>query len=81
MVEGAEEVLRKVGCMQSRVRHHGNLARIEVGEGDMERVLAQRERIAAALKELGYVYVALDLEGYRVGSMNEVLFEEKGRKP
>ena len=38
MVEGAEEMLRRLGCMQSRVRHHGNLARIEVGEGDVERV-------------------------------------------
>lgn len=80
MVEGAEEVLRKVGCTQSRVRHHGNLARIEVEEGDMERVLVHRERIAAALKELGYVYAALDLEGYRVGSMNEVLFQKRGKK-
>ncbi|KPL19744.1 MAG: adenine nucleotide alpha hydrolase [candidate division Zixibacteria bacterium SM23_81] len=81
MVEGAEEVLKEVGCTQSRVRHHGNLARIEVGEGDMERVLAHRERIATALKELGYMYVALDLEGYRVGSLNEVFIDEKGKKP
>ena len=81
MVEGAEEMLRRLGCMQSRVRHHGNLARIEVGEGDVERVLAHREKIVAAFKELGYVYVALDLEGYRVVSMNEILSGEKGKKP
>ena len=73
MVERAEEVLGQVGCIQSRVRHHGRLARIEVEEGDMGRVLAHRERITAALKDLGYMYVALDLEGYRTGSMNEVL--------
>lgn len=73
MVERAEEVLGQVGCVQSRVRHHGRLARIEVKEGDMGRVLAHRERITTALKDLGYVYVALDLEGYRTGSMNEVL--------
>jgi uncharacterized protein len=73
MVERAEEVLRKMGCGQVRVRHHGNIARIEVGDGDMEKVLVHREKIAAALKELGYVYVTLDLEGYRTGSMNEVL--------
>ena len=73
MVEKAEEVLGQVGCVQSRVRHHGQLARIEVEEGDMGRVLAHRVRISTALRDLGYVYVALDLEGYRTGSMNEVL--------
>jgi uncharacterized protein len=57
----------------ARVRHHGNLARIEVGKVDMERILSHREEIIADLKKLGYLYVTLDLEGYRTGSMNEVL--------
>lgn len=73
MVEGAEEALRELGCVGARVRHHENMARIEVAKEDMERVLSHREEIVAALKKLGYVYVTLDLEGYRMGSMNEVL--------
>ena len=81
MVEKAEETLRELGCAQVRVRHHGRLARIEVGERDMERILAHREKIIAALKDLGFVYVTLDLEGYRTGSMNEVLSPEERKTP
>ncbi len=81
MVERAEEVLVEMGYVGSRVRHHGSLARIEVREGDMGKVLARREQIAAALKEVGYVYVALDLEGYRIGSMNEILPEREKKGP
>jgi uncharacterized protein len=73
MVASAEGVLRELGCEVTRVRHYGNLARIEVGEGDMKRVMDHRKEIVPALKKLGYVYVSLDLEGYRTGSMNEVL--------
>lgn len=72
-VEAAERVLRELGFRQVRVRHHGDTARIEVGAEDLERVVEHREHIVAAFMKLGYLYVALDLEGYRTGSMNKPL--------
>jgi len=72
-IEQAELLLRELGLRQLRVRHHGNVARIEVPLADFAVVLAHRGRIARELKALGYVYVALDLTGFRSGSMNEVL--------
>lgn len=72
-VDKAEMFLRDFGIRQLRVRHHDQIARIEVAEGDMETLLQNRERIAKKLKELGYAYVTLDLQGYRSGSMDEVL--------
>lgn len=76
-VDGAERFLRGLGVGQLRVRHHGEIARIEVTAGDMALVMARREEIAARLKSLGFAYVALDLLGYRTGSMNETLSEER----
>ena len=63
------------GIRQVRVRHHGTLARIEAPPEALERLAERglRERIVGALRELGYQYVTLDLQGYRTGSMNEVL--------
>jgi uncharacterized protein len=74
-VERAEETLRRLGFPQVRVRHHGAVARIEVEPGWIGRLLAPgiRRRIVGKLKKLGWTYVALDLEGYRTGSLNEVL--------
>jgi uncharacterized protein len=74
-VERAEEALRGLDLLQVRVRDHGTVARIEVGPPDIERLLdaGLRERVIAALKRAGYAYVALDLEGYRTGAMNETL--------
>jgi uncharacterized protein len=71
----AEDFLRQAGFLQVRVRHHGPVARIEVGPGEFSRFLRKglAERISARLKELGYNYVSLDLDGYRTGSMNETL--------
>ncbi len=69
----AEGVLRDLGLRQYRVRHHGDVARIETAQADFDAVLAHREAIVAALKALGYAYVALDLAGFRSGSMNEVI--------
>ncbi len=74
-VAAAETFLRELGFTQVRVRHHGNLARIEVLPNELPR-FADREfavRVAEKLREIGYVYVTLDLLGYRTGSMNEVL--------
>lgn len=73
-VEAAEELLRReLGFSQVRVRHHDTVARIEVGEDEIDRLLEApvRSRVSAELKELGYAYVAVDLEGFRSGSMNE----------
>jgi uncharacterized protein len=73
MVDKAEQFLMDTGFRQVRVRHHGSLARIEVGENDLESFLDRdlRSKVYAKLKEIGFTYVALDLKGYRTGSMNE----------
>jgi pyridinium-3,5-biscarboxylic acid mononucleotide sulfurtransferase len=75
MVEQAEDVLHSLGIRHCRVRHHGDVARLEVAGGEMEKVLdvAVREAIVRDLKAIGYKYVSLDLQGYRTGSLNEVL--------
>lgn len=74
-VQSAENIVRGLGVQQVRVRHHGDTARIEVDSEDVIRLVAGevKQRIVAAFKELGYTYVCLDLEGYRTGSMNELL--------
>lgn len=71
----AEEYLLSLGLKQVRVRYHGPVARIEVGQEDFDAFsnLEFRNKVIDKLKELGFVYVALDLKGYRTGSMNEVL--------
>lgn len=77
MVDKAEQFLIDLGFRQTRVRHHGSVARIEVEEMDFERFLDKKIRsvVYTRLKELGYVHVALDLKGYRTGSMNEGFYE------
>ena len=74
-VERAERWLRdaELGLSQLRVRSHGDLARIEVPSGDIPRIAARAAEISAALKEFGFTYTALDLQGYRTGSLNEML--------
>jgi uncharacterized protein len=75
MVATAEEFLRGLGLKQCRVRHHGTVARIELLPEDIARFLNEKTRaaIVAKFKQIGYKYVALDLQGYRTGSMNETL--------
>ncbi|MHC4883829.1 MAG: ATP-dependent sacrificial sulfur transferase LarE [Planctomycetota bacterium] len=76
-VEAAETFLRDQGIRQFRVRHYGEMARIEVEPKDIPRLAGElREPLAACCKTAGFKYVTLDLEGYRTGSMNEVLSEE-----
>jgi pyridinium-3,5-biscarboxylic acid mononucleotide sulfurtransferase len=78
-VDRAEGVLRNAGFKYYRVRHHDDkTARIEVGVEELHRLLddALRFSLVAQLKELGFTYVTLDLQGYRTGSMNEVLSHE-----
>lgn len=72
-VRTAEEILREMGIPQVRMRHHGNLARIEVPKQYAGLVVENAERVVKCFKEIGYIYVTLDLQGYRTGSMNEAL--------
>jgi pyridinium-3,5-biscarboxylic acid mononucleotide sulfurtransferase len=74
-VEQAEEALHELGFLQVRVRHHGDLARIEIARQDLPRALtlAMLDRMTAAVRSAGFLYVALDTQGYRSGSMNAVL--------
>lgn len=72
-IDAAEDIVRGLGFEVLRVRDHGDLARIEVPADRIDEVVAARERVAAALKELGFVYVTVDLAGFRSGAMNEVL--------
>jgi uncharacterized protein len=75
MIDKAEQFLLDMGFRQVRVRYHGNLARIETDADGFALMLSpdKRKKIHAALKETGFIYVALDLLGYRTGSMNETL--------
>lgn len=72
-VAAAEVFLRSKGYTQVRVRNHGDLARIEVPGVEIPGLLMDTAVIAAKLKELGFIYVTVDLQGYRTGSMNETL--------
>lgn len=75
MVSEAEEYLRSLGLEQFRVRHHETIARIEVLPEDIHILTGSpvRDELLSRLKRIGFTYVTLDLEGYRSGSMNEVL--------
>jgi uncharacterized protein len=75
MVDEAEAFLFSLGFKQVRVRHYQNLARIEVYPEEISRLMngSLREKVVSRLKEIGYQYVTLDLQGFRSGSMNEVL--------
>jgi pyridinium-3,5-biscarboxylic acid mononucleotide sulfurtransferase len=73
VVGEAEAFLKSLGIRQLRVRHHDQIARIEVAEKDMDILIQNRQQIVSELKELGFKYVTMDLQGYRTGSMNEVL--------
>ncbi len=74
-VDKAERFLKRLDLTQVRVRHHNKIARIEVPRKDIPKLLEEKLRlqILSYLKKLGYSYVAVDIEGYRTGSMNEVL--------
>ncbi|MGA7110724.1 MAG: ATP-dependent sacrificial sulfur transferase LarE [Terracidiphilus sp.] len=74
-VERGEESLRQLGFREFRVRHHGELARVEIARAELERVLSLEmlDRITAELRKAGFQYVTLDTAGFRSGSMNAVL--------
>ena len=73
----AEQILRNSGFKQFRVRIHGDIARIELLPEDFEKILKMREELYASIKALGFSYVTMDLQGYRTGSMNEVIATDK----
>ena len=79
-IDRAEDYLRSLGFVEFRVRHHDNVARIEVHEEDIPRVIENRGNILSNLKSIGFKYAALDLQGFRSGSLNESLTEEQKRK-
>lgn len=74
-VERGEESLRQLGFREFRVRHHGELARVEIARGELKNALTMEvlDAITAALKQAGFKYVALDCQGFRSGAMNAVL--------
>lgn len=74
-VDRGEEILREFGFREFRVRHHDQLVRLEIAPAEMDRVLKKElvEELAKRFRELGFKYVTLDLQGFRSGSMNEVL--------
>lgn len=74
-VDRGEEILREFGFREFRVRHHDQLVRLEIATAEMDQILRKEvfEQLATRFRELGFKYVTLDLEGFRSGSMNEVL--------
>ena len=72
-VDRGERYLRKIGFKQVRLRHYNGLCRIEVDNENIPRLIYKRKQIVDRLKRLGYNYVTIDLEGYRTGSLNEVV--------
>ncbi|OWZ84586.1 ATP-dependent sacrificial sulfur transferase LarE [Natranaerobius trueperi] len=72
-VERGEDVLDELGFSQYRLRYHGEVARLELSLDELQLAIDSREKIITELKELGFKYITLDLDGYRTGSMNETL--------
>jgi uncharacterized protein len=69
-IESAEAAIKALGFKQVRVRHHGDVARIEVEPAEIARLISEREQVVEALRSAGYKFVSLDLEGYATGSLN-----------
>ncbi|HKW70665.1 MAG TPA: ATP-dependent sacrificial sulfur transferase LarE [Candidatus Dormibacteraeota bacterium] len=76
-IEAAEAALKSLGFGQVRVRHHGYVARIEVDAQQIPKLIAERERVTAAVREAGYKFVTADLEGYSTGSLNRTWKPER----
>jgi uncharacterized protein len=74
-VAAAESALRRLGFRQLRVRHYGDLARLELPVDELSAVIARRGEIVEAVRSAGYRYVTLDLEGFRSGNLNQALLE------
>ena len=81
-VEAAEEFLRQLGFVEFRGRHHGDIGRVEVKKEDIKKITCEpiRSQVVEKLKSLGFKFVALDLQGFRSGALNEALSEEEKDK-
>ena len=79
IIERGEEALREIGFRQFRVRHHGEIVRIEIAREELPRALTEEmaRDFTAIFKGLGFKFVTLDLEGFRSGSMNQLLTTEE----
>src|SRR5579864_502820 len=82
MIYKAEKLLRDLGFHQLRVRHHDKIARIEVERSELPRLIDEgiSQQVTSGLREIGYLYVTVDLQGYRTGSMNEGFFKKKSKQ-
>jgi uncharacterized protein len=78
-IETGEEALKSLGFLGCRLRAHGNIARVEVPISEFEKLINMREKIIPLLKKVGFVYITLDLEGFRSGSMDIVLEDFGGK--
>ena len=80
MIDRGEEVMRALGFSQTRVRHHGEIARIEIAREEMSKVLSVEmfERLSREFKRIGFRFVAVDVDGYRTGALNELLIPING---
>jgi uncharacterized protein len=80
-IADGEKYLRGLGIRQMRLRHHGDIARIEIDVQDMPLIMAEevRSRLVEKIRSLGYQYVTLDLTGYRTGSLNELIIPKKDK--
>lgn len=76
-VDRGEGLLRSLGFQQFRLRHHGETARIEINKDQFSLLIEKADEIVEKLKDCGYIYITLDLQGYRTGSMNETLMTQK----
>ena len=81
-IEDSESVMRELGFKEFRVRHHNELARIEVREDDLQKILSSqiKDSLIAQIKKIGFTYVTIDLQGFRSGSMNEKLSKDEMAK-
>ena len=82
MIYKAEKLLRDLGFRQLRVRHHDKIARIEVERSELPRLIDEEisRQVTDGLRDIGYLYVTVDLQGYRMGSMNEGFFKKKRKQ-
>lgn len=82
MIYQAEKLLRELGFRQVRVRHHEKIARIEVERSELPRLIDEEisQQVTDGLRDIGYLYVTVDLQGYRTGSMNEGFFKKKRKQ-
>jgi uncharacterized protein len=78
-IEAAEDALKALGFKQVRVRHHGDVARIEVDVAEIGRLVAERDRVVDAVRKAGYKFVSADLEGYASGSLNRTWQQQSNK--